>query len=235
MKCLILLCTYNERQNIQELCVQILAQHLNCDILIIDDGSPDGTGDLADQLSRQYSEIKVLHRPRKSGLGRAITAGFDYAIEHGYDVVINMDADLSHAPTELPAMIDAIQSADLVVGSRHLPGGGIEGWSLWRKFNHRLSNELARGLLGIQTHDVTNSFKAYKTTVLREMPYGKIMDCGFVSHTLLIAAFERQKSQIIELPSRFVDRHAGRSKMSWNERLSGLKAILKFRREHSQP
>ncbi len=226
---LVLLCTYNERDNIEELCRRILAQNLGADILIIDDGSPDGTGEIADQLAAGHPQIKILHRPRKSGLGRAISAGFDYAIAHGYDVCINMDADLSHDPQELPQMLTAIESADLVVGSRHVKGGRIIGWTLWRKINHAVSNALARLLLKIRTHDVTNSFKAYRAGLLKRIPYHDIMDCGFVGHTLLVSAFERQKLRVTEVPTCFVDRHAGRSKMSWAERWGGLKIMLKFR------
>lgn len=231
MRALVLLCTYNERDNIEELCRRILAQNLNCDIVILDDNSPDGTGAVSDRLSVIYPKIHVVHRPGKAGLGRAIAAGFDYAISQGYDVCINMDADLSHDPKELPQMLSAIESADVVVGSRHVKGGQIVGWSLWRRLNHAISNELARMMLRIRTHDVTNSFKAYRTALLKQISYRDIMDCGFVSHTLLVSALERAGYRVREVPSCFVDRHAGRSKMSWNERLNGFKAMLEFRKK----
>lgn len=231
MRTLVLLCTYNERDNIEELCSRILAQNLNCDIVILDDNSPDGTGAVADRLSAMYPNIHVEHRPGKAGLGRAIAAGFDYAIAQGYDVCINMDADLSHDPQELPQMLSAIESADIVVGSRHVKSGQIIGWSPWRKLNHAISNRLARMMLQIRTHDVTNSLKAYRTSVLKQIAYRDIMDCGFVSHTLLISALERAGYRVREVPSCFVDRHAGRSKMSWNERLNGFKAMLEFRKK----
>lgn len=231
MRILILLCTYNERDNIEELCRRILVQNLGCDVLILDDNSPDGTGEVADQLAARYSQIKIMHRPHKSGLGRAIAAGFDYAIANGYDVCVNMDADLSHDPQELPQMLSAIESTDVVVGSRHVKGGQIVGWSLWRQLNHAISNGLARMVLQIRTHDVTNSFKAYRTALLRQIPYRDIMDCGFVSHTLLVCAFERLGYRVREVPSCFVDRHSGCSKMSWNERLNGFKAMLEFRKK----
>lgn len=231
MKSLVLLCTYNERGNIEELCRRILAQQLGSDILIIDDGSPDGTGEIADRLAAQYPQIQVLHRPHKSGLGRAISAGFDYAISHHYDICVNMDADLSHDPQELPRMLEAMGEADVMVGSRHIRGGQIIGWSLWRRLNHRISNRLARLLLGIRTQDVTNSFKAYRVAALGQVSYREIMDCGFVSHTLLVCALERQGFRVKELPSCFVDRQAGRSKMSWNERWNGLNAMLAFRKK----
>lgn len=229
MRILILLCTYNEKHNIEELCRRILAQNLNCDIVILDDNSPDGTGEVADCLAAAHPQIHVVHRPGKAGLGRAIAAGIDYAIANGYDVCVNMDADLSHDPQELPQMIAAIESADVVVGSRHMRGGQIVGWSPWRRLNHAISNRLARMLLQIRTHDVTNSFKAYRTALLKQIPYRDIMDCGFVSHTLLVCAFESLGYRVREVPSCFVDRHAGRSKMSWNERLNGFKAMLEFR------
>lgn len=233
MRILILLCTYNEKDNIEELCRRILIQNLGCDILILDDNSPDGTGEVADQLALRHPQIKVAHRPHKSGLGRAIAAGFDYAISNRYEVCINMDADLSHDPQELPQMLTAIALADVVVGSRHVQGGQIAGWSLWRRLNHAISNRLARMVLRIRTHDVTNSFKAYRTAALQQIPYRDIMDCGFVSHTLLVSAFERGGYRVKEVPSCFVDRHAGRSKMSWNERFSGFKAMVEFNKKMS--
>lgn len=231
MRKIILLCTYNEKDNIEELCRRILAQNLNCDIVILDDNSPDGTGAVADRLVATYPQIHVVHRPGKTGLGRAIAAGFDYAIANGYDVCINMDADLSHDPQELPQMLSAIESADVVVGSRHVKGGKIIGWSFWRRLNHAISNRLARGVLQIRTHDVTNSFKAYRTALLKQIPYQSIMDCGFVSHTLLVSAFERRGNRVKEVPSCFVDREKGHSKMSWNERFNGFKAMLEFRKK----
>jgi dolichol-phosphate mannosyltransferase len=230
MRVLILLCTYNEKDNIEELCRRILVQNLGCDILIIDDDSPDGTGQIADRLAAANPNIHVMHRPRKSGLGRAISAGFDYAVANGYDICVNMDADLSHDPQELPQLLDAIQSADIVIGSRHVAGGKIVGWPTSRVLNHKISNQLARLLLGIHAHDVTNSLKAYRVPVLQQIPYREIMNCGFVGHTLLVSAFERNKLRVREVPTCFIDRHAGRSKMSWAERWGGLKAMLKFRR-----
>ncbi|PIR20191.1 MAG: hypothetical protein COV45_07585 [Deltaproteobacteria bacterium CG11_big_fil_rev_8_21_14_0_20_47_16] len=230
MKTLVLLCTYNESENIERLCKSILSQNLNLDILVIDDGSPDGTGEIADQLAAASQHIRVLHRPRKSGLGRAISAGFEYAIANDYDACVNMDADMSHDPTELGAMIEHLKISDVVIGSRHIKGGKIIGWPLARQLNHKISNALARYMLGIKSNDVTNSFKAYRIEVLKKVPFQKILDCGFVGHTLLVSAFERLKCSVIEVPSCFIDRHAGKSKMSWDERVGGLKAMLEFRK-----
>lgn len=229
MRSILFLCTYNERDTIAPLCRHILEQVPNTDILILDDNSPDGTGQVADQLAASDSRVRVLHRPGKMGLGRAISAGFDYAVQHHYDVCINMDADQSHDPAEVPQLLGAIADADIVVGSRHVRGGKIVGWSLWRQLNHRISNALARWLLNIRTQDVTNSFKAYRVPILRQLPYARIMDHGFVSHTLLVAAAEHQGLRVTERPSVFVDRRVGQSKMSWAERWDGLKAMLHFR------
>lgn len=231
MRVLVSLCTYNEKDNIAELCRRILAQNLGCDIVILDDNSPDGTGKIADELAVANPHIAVVHRPGKAGLGRAIAAGFDYAIAHQYDVIVNMDADLSHDPQELPQLLAAIQSADLVIGSRHISGGKIVGWPMSRVLNHTISNHLARMVLGIRARDVTNSFKAYRVPALRQIPYHDIMDCGFVGHTLLVSAFERQKLRISEVPACFIDRHAGNSKMSWAERWGGLRAMFRFRKK----
>lgn len=229
MKSIIFLCTYNERDNIGPLCRSIMQYAPTTDILILDDNSPDGTGIVADALAAEHPAIKVIHRPGKMGLGRAISAGFDYAIQNNYDICINMDADLSHDPAELQQILAAIPQADVVVGSRHVKGGKIVGWSLWRKLNHWVSNLLSRGLLRIRTRDVTNSYKAYRIEALKTLPYPQIMDCGFVSHTLLVAAMERMGLRVTEVPTTFIDRRAGHSKMSWGERIDGLRAIMRFR------
>lgn len=235
MRPIIFLCTYNEHDTIEPLCRHILTLLPDTDILILDDHSPDGTGRVADQLAARHPRIHVIHRPGKMGLGRAISAGFDYAIQNHFDVCINMDADLSHDPAELPRMLSGIAEADVVVGSRHVKGGKIIGWSPWRQFNHKVSNWLSRRLLNICTQDVTNSYKAYRISALQALPYREIMDCGFVSHTLLVAAMERRGLRITEVPTVFIDRRAGQSKMSWGERIGGIKAILKFRKSWGTP
>lgn len=232
MRILIFLCTYNERDNIELLCRRISEYCTNANILILDDGSPDGTGDVADAIARANLRVRVAHRPHKTGLGRAMAAGFEYAIQNNYDICITIDSDLSHDPADLPRLLKALESADVAIGSRHVPGGKIIGWSAWRQFNHWAANQLARWMVNIHTKDATNGYKAYRTSVLKTVPYAKIMDCGFVGHTLLVAALERKGYRIVEIPTTFTDRRAGHSKMNWDERIGGMRAMRRFNREY---
>ena len=149
MESLIIIPTYNERENLKELISQILGLGLNVKVLIIDDNSPDGTGEIADRLSQRYKEVEVIHRPGKMGLGTAYIEGFRYALKAGFDYIFQMDADFSHDPKYLPSFLEKIKEFDLVVGSRYVKGGGIKNWSLDRRLLSRVGNLYARTVLGI--------------------------------------------------------------------------------------
>lgn len=230
MRTLVILPTYNERENIVRLCAELLVHPV--DILIIDDNSPDGTGNIANGLAaRSDSRIAVLHREGKLGLGSAIMAGFEFAIKNSYDLVINMDCDFSHDPGELPRMIEAANDSDLVIASRHVGHGHIVGWNAKRRLLHWLAQQYTNIILGRYVHDHTNSFKAYRVSMLKELPLRGLLVSGggFVWHTLLIHIIHKKGYRIKEVPSVFIDRRIGKSKMSTREMLGGLFAILHFR------
>src|SRR6266568_8901619 len=155
MKTLIIIPTYNERENLPAILKQIFEYAPLTDVLVVDDNSPDGTGELADQLGRDDARIHALHRAGKLGLGTAYIAGFKYALSHGYDAAFEMDADFSHDPKYLPDFLTKIENADLVIGSRYIEGGGTPNWSLLRRFVSGGGNIFARFMLGIPVHDCT--------------------------------------------------------------------------------
>lgn len=214
-KIIICLPTYNEAENIGATVRAIFHFVPATSILIIDDHSPDGTGQIADVLSRQDSRIFVRHRPKKEGLGKAYYDGFRLAIDRMKgDIVVQMDADLSHPPEKLPQMIAAVQTADLVIGSRYIPGGGTENWNMARRMVSRFGAVYARLWLGLAVHDPTGGFKVWRSDLLshvlacpvRSDGYGFQVETTFIAHRL--------KARIAEIPIFFTDRHVGRSKMT---------------------
>ena len=159
---LVTLCTYNERANLPDLIPAIHEHAPQADVLVIDDNSPDGTGDLADEFAARDRRVRVLHRPAKEGLGVATVAGFREALAHGYDLVLNMDADFSHPPEIIPALLDAARRVDVAVASRYVPGGGVVGWGPQRHVMSRAINTYARIVLGLNTRDNSGSFRCYR-------------------------------------------------------------------------
>lgn len=231
MKILILLPTYNEKENLARLCDEILKAAPFVHVLIIDDNSPDGTGRIADELAEKSGgRVFARHRTRKLGLGSAIMEGFRCAMSNSYNIVINMDCDFSHDPKELPQIIETIRDADLVVASRHVKGGGVVGWGVFRRILHWVAQQYTNLVLGRYVHDHTNSFKAYKVEMLKKLPLEELLKSGsgYVWHTLLIHSIHKMGYRIKEVPSVFIDRRAGRSKMTIKEMIGGLMAILKM-------
>src|SRR5262249_22802405 len=179
VRSLIIIPTYNERENIAGLVEDILHAVPATDVLVIDDNSPDGTGQLVDELCTRLSQLHVLHRPGKLGLGTAYVLGFQYAIDQGYDLVFEMDADYSHDPRYLPSFFAMAEQADLVIGSRYIPGGGTPNWSPLRKFISSGGNIFARFLLRIPVHDCTSGFRCYRTAALRTLDLSLIRTQGY--------------------------------------------------------
>lgn len=217
MRTLVVLPTFNEVENLEEV-VTLLRQSVPlADILVIDDSSPDGTADLARKMSELLGQIEVLERPRKSGLGSAYRRGFAVAIERGYDVVVEMDSDLSHDPRSLPALIDACESgADLAIGSRYVEGGKIPDWPIERKFLSRGGNLYASAVLGIDVKDATAGFRAYRTGLLSKIEPLALRAEGYGFQIEMAYIISRMGGTIVERPITFVDRVKGDSKMSWN-------------------
>ncbi|MGH2485492.1 MAG: polyprenol monophosphomannose synthase [Ktedonobacterales bacterium] len=229
MKSLIVIPTYNERENIVGLIEDILRVAPATDILIIDDNSPDGTGRIADDLHTQRRQVSVLHRAGKLGLGTAYIRGFEYAIEHGYDFVFEMDADYSHDPRYLPDFFAKTDDADLVIGSRYVAGGGTPNWSALRKLISGGGNTFARGVLRIPVHDCTAGFRCYRTSALSTLDLERIRAQGYAFQVEMAYIFWKRGFRIRETPIIFVDRRVGKSKMSRKIFIEGFVWVLRTR------
>lgn len=214
MRSLIVIPTYNERENIVGLIDDVLRIVPATDILVIDDNSPDGTGQLLDELHTRVPRVNVLHRPGKMGLGTAYVRGFQYAIENGYDLVFEMDADYSHDPRYLPDFLTMAEQADLVIGSRYIKGGGTPNWSALRKFISGGGNTFARAMLRIPTHDCTGGYRCYRTSALRTLRLDLIRAQGYAFQVEMAYIFWKRGYRVREVPIIFVDRRVGKSKMS---------------------
>jgi dolichol-phosphate mannosyltransferase len=206
--------TYNERENLETVTTRVLDAVPDAGLLIVDDNSPDGTGELADKLAAQDSRVHVLHRPGKSGLGAAYIAGFGWALEHGYGAMVEMDADGSHQPEDLPRLLAALADADLVVGSRWVPGGKVENWPKSREALSRGANIYVRLMMGIGVRDATGGFRAYRADTLRKIDIGTVVSQGYCFQIDLTLRTLDAGLKVTEVPITFVERVHGVSKMS---------------------
>lgn len=212
---LIIIPTYNEAENLEPLVSAILALDAGFEILVVDDNSPDGTGEIADHLSTELQSIHVLHRPGKMGLGTAYVEGFKWAIAREYDYVFEMDCDFSHDPSYLPTFLTKITSADLVIGSRYVKGGSTPTWGLLRKLISRGGNVFARFMLSLKTHDCTGGFRCYRREILQRVPWEGIRLQGYGFQVGAVYYVERLAGKVVEFPIVFKDRRVGKSKMSF--------------------
>jgi dolichol-phosphate mannosyltransferase len=215
---LIVLPTYDERENLPRMVEALEAVRARMpfagEVLVVDDNSPDGTGRLADDLAGRHDWLSVLHRPGKQGLGRAYLAGFDWALQRPYSHIVEMDSDLSHPVTALPAMLTAAEHADLVLGSRYTPGGGVDGWPLTRRLISRGGCGYARRILGVDVRDLTGGFKCFRRWVLESLDLSDVRAGGYAFQIELTYRTLRMGGRVVELPITFVDRAYGESKMS---------------------
>ncbi len=212
---LIIIPTYNERENLKSLCDQVLTALPSADLLIVDDNSPDGTGQLADQMAAENPRINVLHRSGKLGLGTAYIAGFRFALSKGYEFVFEMDADFSHDPVYLPALLGAAKDgAGVVIGSRRVPGGGTENWGLSRQLISAGGSLYARTILGLDVRDLTSGFKCFRREVLAAIDLDAVRSNGYSFQIEMTYRAVRKNFSVAEVPIIFVDRRAGQSKMS---------------------
>ncbi len=223
---LVALATYNERDNLASLTREILGQLPAAHVLVIDDASPDGTGKLADELATADRRIRVLHRAGKLGLGSAILMGMRRAIEDGYDLFITMDADYSHDPRYLPALLQGMERHDVMIGSRYIPGGGTEGWPLSRKFMSRGVNLLVRMLMRLPARDCSGGFRCYRIAKLREAKPERLHSRGYSFQEEMLYRCRRVGSRIGETPIVFVNRRAGTSKVSPHEVIRSLGTLV---------
>jgi len=211
---LIVIPTYNEAENLEPLVSAILGLGANLEILIVDDNSPDGTGEIADRLSRESPGVYVLHRLGKMGLGTAYVEGFKWAMARGYDYVFEMDCDFSHDPSYLPTFLDKIASADLAIGSRYVNGGSTPNWGLPRRLISSGGNLFARYMLGLKTQDCTGGFRCYRREMLQRVPWEKIQLRGYGFQVGAVYYVERLGGRVTEFPIVFKDRRVGKPKMS---------------------
>jgi len=214
MSILVIVPTYNERENLRQLVEAVLALDPLLDLLVVDDNSPDGTGELADELAKQSGRVWVLHRAGKQGLGTAYVAGFRFALARGYERVVEMDADLSHRTEDLPRLLSAARYADLVIGSRNVPGARTVGWSPLRYLISRGGSLAARMVLGLPVRDCTSGFKCFRREALQVLDLDAIQSNGYAFQVEVNHAVARAGLRLAEVPIVFADRRHGRSKMS---------------------
>ena len=211
---IVLIPTFNERENLPLIVPRLRAAVPEADILVLDDSSPDGTGAVADQLAADDGQVRVLHRKSKEGLGAAYLAGFSWALDKGYDVLVEMDADGSHQPEQLPSLLAALADADVVLGSRWVPGGSVVNWPLHRKVLSLGGNVYTRLLLGMPIGDATGGFRAYRASALRILDLHDVASAGYCFQVDLVWRAVRRGLSVVEVPITFVERTIGDSKMS---------------------
>jgi dolichol-phosphate mannosyltransferase len=232
----LILPTYNEAENIEALVraalVQLESTGIGHTILVVDDGSPDGTGLIAERLSQELEPVRVLHRPRKDGLGRAYLAGFAIALEAGAELVLEMDSDFSHDPADLPRLIAAADAADLVLGSRYVPGGGVTEWGSVRRLLSRGGSAYARILLGVPVRDLTGGFKCFHRRVLEAIDLEDVHADGYGFQIELTYKAVRAGFSVTEVPILFRERRVGSSKMTMRIALEAVWKVpaLRLRR-----
>ena len=227
----VVLPTYNEAENLGPISAAILERLPEATLLVVDDGSPDGTGQLADDLAGTDSRVRVRHRTAKQGLGKAYLDGFGLAIAGGAGIVIQMDADFSHDPAVLPSLIGPIlaDQADLVIGSRYVTGGGVRDWGIVRRVISRGGSLFAKIVLGLKPHDLTGGFKAWRSTTLAGIPFDGVHAGGYVFQIEMTYRASRLGARVAEVPIVFQDRRAGQSKMSRRIIIEALIVVLTLR------
>lgn len=211
---LVLVPTYNELENLPRITARLRAAVPAADVLVIDDASPDGTGAAADELAAADPQLHVLHRTGKEGLGRAYLAGFAWAIERDYDAVVEIDADGSHQPEQLPALLAAAQQADVVIGSRWVPGGAVRNWPAYRKAISVAGNVYTKAMLGMPVNDATGGFRVYRCAALRELDLGSVESQGYGFQVDMTWRAVSRGLTVVEVPIEFLEREIGESKMS---------------------
>ena len=235
MRALLVLPTYNESGTIGEVIERALTSTPDVDVLVVDDNSPDGTGDIADAIAAGEKRMRVMHRAGKGGLGPAYLAGFRDGLEAGYDAMLEMDSDLSHDPADVARMIAAVESADVVIGSRYIPGGATANWSRSRRSLSRAGTAYARLLLGLPLTDATSGFRCYRRTVLEEIPLNEIRSEGYAFQIEMAWRAWILGFAISEIPIVFVERREGASKMSRRIVLEALQKVAGWSTRRRRP
>jgi dolichol-phosphate mannosyltransferase len=229
-RALVIVPTYDERENLPPIIDAVHAQLPAADLLVVDDASPDGTGQLADEIAARDPKVKVLHRSGKLGLGTAYIAGFRYALEHGYDFIFEMDCDFSHDPKYLPVLLESARAgADLVLGSRYVDGGGTVNWGAMRRFISRGGSLYARTILGVPVRDLTGGFKCFRRAVLERIDLATVAGQGYAFQIEMTYRTLRAGFRVVEVPIVFVDRRVGQSKMSKKIFVEAMTLVWKLR------
>ncbi|MBL8693646.1 MAG: polyprenol monophosphomannose synthase [Planctomycetes bacterium] len=229
MRPLIIASTYNERDNIESLVREILIQAPQANVLVVDDNSPDGTGQLVRELMTKESRLHLLARPGKLGLGTAILDGMRWGLERGYDPICTMDADFSHHPKYLPAILEGSKKYDVMIGSRYIPGGGTRNWGIHRKILSKGSNLVSWILLGFPVHDCTGCYRAYRADLLRKIDRDSIKSSGYSFVEEVLELCYRAGATMGETPIIFEDRRAGQSKISKKEIFRAVGTLFRLR------
>jgi dolichol-phosphate mannosyltransferase len=235
--------TYNEAANIESALAAVRSAAPAAEVLVVDDGSPDGTADLAEAVAGRLGAITVMRRNAKSGLGNAYRAGFRWGLEHGYEAFVEMDSDLSHDPAALPQILAALTEANVVIGSRYIPGGSIPQWAWHRRLLSEAGNRYAAVMLGMKVKDLTSGYRAYDARTLSDIDLDRVRADGYGFQIEMAYRAARGGATVVEVPIRFVDRVEGQSKMSMRtivEALAlvtgwGLRRMLSGRGQVSQP
>ncbi|AXR73552.1 MULTISPECIES: polyprenol monophosphomannose synthase [Auritidibacter] len=228
MKVLTIIPTYNEAESLPGTLQRVRVANPEVDVLVVDDNSPDGTGEWADEQATQDSQLHVLHRTEKNGLGGAYLAGFAWGLERGYDVLVEMDADGSHQPEQLHRLLDAVNQADLVIGSRRVPGGKMVNWPWYRKLISMGGSVYPRILLGLKLTDITAGYRAYRADTLRELDLDAVQSKGYGFQVDMTFRTALAGKRIVEVPITFVEREFGESKMSGNIITEALVNVTKW-------
>jgi dolichol-phosphate mannosyltransferase len=224
---LIIIPTYNEAENLEPLITEILIYGRKFDILVVDDNSPDGTGEIADRLAAEVPEVHIIHRAGKMGLGTAYVHGFRWALAEGYEYVMEMDCDFSHHPRYLPKFLQEIASADLVIGSRYVKGGGTLNWGRFRKLISGGGNSFARFMLGLNTRDCTGGFRCYRRSMLQKIPWDSMNLKGYAFQVGSVYYVEKLGGKVSEFPIIFEDRRVGKSKMSYQIVIEAFSYVMR--------
>lgn len=224
--------TYNERENLPRIVQRLRAAVPAADLLVLDDNSPDGTGAVADELVAADPQVHVLHRPGKQGLGNAYLAGFAWGLDQGYDAIVEIDADGSHQPEQLPSLLAALDRADLVIGARWVRGGSVVNWPVHRKALSVGANLYTRALLGMPVHDATAGFRAYRASALRAIGLDHVASQGYCFQVDLTQRAIRLGLRVVEVPITFVEREIGDSKMSGDIMRESLQRITAWGLAH---
>lgn len=230
-RALVILPTYNEKDNVIVLSEGVLAESDKVEILVVDDASPDGTGDLVERAGEGEPRLHLLRRAGKLGLGTAYLAGFRYGLEEGYDAIFTMDADRSHNPRHLPAMLSLLEEDDMVVGSRYVPGGGIENWPIHRRLLSTFANFYARTMLRITVNDCTSGYRGYRREVLETIDVFALRASGYSFLEQIVWRVDSAGFSIAEVPILFTDRQAGASKIATSEIFKAAWDVLANRRK----